>query len=217
VPRHVKANSASDRNDARVIRTEAAIMDAAEELFVTQGYVPTTLAQVAERAGVATRTVFVRFDSKVTLFRRVIDRALAGNDDPIDVAHQPRTQDAMSAPTLSERIDALVDVCVGIMQRAAALFEVAAQAEGLEPALAEAWLAGRRATAELAASFWKRAAAAGLVPKGADHKLLAVTTDVFIAADTMVHLGRTRTWTQRDHRRWLSSNLRLLAALPPTR
>jgi AcrR family transcriptional regulator len=205
----VNTPAGRDLHANRVARTEAAIMTAAEELFVAQGYVQTTLAHVAERAGVATRTVFVRFDSKVALFRRVIDRALA-DDGPTDVHHLPRTQQALSAPTLTERIDALVDVTVGIMQRAGALFEVAAQAEGLEPELAEAWQAGRRATLDLAATFWKRAAADGLAHRR-DLAQLTVTTDLLICADTMVHLRRTRRWTPRDHRRWLSNNLRLVA------
>jgi hypothetical protein len=51
--------------------------------------------------------------------------------------------------------------------------------------------AGRRATAGLAAAFWRRAAADDLLREHADRKLLAITTDVLICADTMVHLRRT--------------------------
>lgn len=212
MPRAVKTRAGSDLQAGRIARTESLIIDAAQELFVAQGYVSTTLAQVAEHAGVATRTVFVRFGSKVTLFRRVIDRALAGDDEPSDIESRPGAQYAMTAPTLPERIDALVDITSGIMRRAGALFEVAAQAEGLEPELADAWHAGRRATADLATTFWKRAAADGLVAASADPKLLAVTTDVLICADTMVHLRRTRgRWTARDHRRWLTATLQALA------
>jgi AcrR family transcriptional regulator len=196
---------------ARVSRTESAILDSAQHLFLTQGYVPTTLAQVADAAGVATRTVFVRFGSKVALFRRLIDRALAGDDEPTGVEHRPQAQAAMTASTLAQRLAALADLTGGIMQRAAGLFEVAAQAEGLEPELAAAWQAGRAATAELAASFWKRAAADGLLPAGANRKMLAATTDVLICADTMVHLRRTRHWSAREYRTWLKAALSALA------
>lgn len=212
MPRNVKTEPGGGLQAARIARTETAILDAAQDLFLAQGYVPTTLAQIGERAGVATRTVFVRFGSKVALFRRVIDRALAGDDEPIDVAHRPRTQDALTAPTLAQRLDALIDVTTGIMQRAAALFDVAAQAEGLEPELADAWQAGRRATADLAASFWRNAATDGLLTAQVDTKLLVITTDVLICADTMVHLRRTRRWTVRAYRRWLSTSLQALTA-----
>lgn len=213
----VKTERGGRLQAARIARTESAILDAAQDLFVAQGYVPTTLAQIGERAGVATRTVFVRFGSKVALFRRVVDRALAGDDEPVDVAHRAGSQEAMTADTLAQRLDALIDVAVGIMQRAAALFEVAAQAEGLEPELAEAWQAGRRETARLAASFWRRAAADGLLRTGTDAAQLAVTTDVLICADTMVHLRRTRKCGPRDYRSWLAATLHALVPAPATR
>jgi hypothetical protein len=92
------------------------------------------------------------------------------------------------------------------------LFEVAAQAEGVEPELAAAWQDGRRATADLAGQFWRRAAADGLVPKEVNRKLLAATTDVLICADTMVHLRRTRHWSVRDYRNWLGATLPTLTA-----
>jgi AcrR family transcriptional regulator len=208
--RAVKPESVRDLRADRVSRTEAAVVDAARELFTAQGYVPTTLTQVAEQAGVATRTVFVRFGSKAALFRALVDRTLAGGD-LVDVAAQARTQEALSAPTLPQRVDALVDVTAGIMRRAGALFDVAAQAEGLEPELADAWRAGRRATAELAATFWRHAADDGLLPDGVDAGHLAVTTDVLICADTMVHLRRTRNWSARSYRQWLTAALRALA------
>src|ERR671933_259449 len=152
----------------RVARTEAELMDAAHDLFLEQGYVATTLVQVAQRAGLAARTVYVRFGTKATLFKRVVDRALVGDTEPIDVAHRPRTIDAMTAESLEARIEAFADACVGVAERAGPLFEVAAQAEAVEPEVAEAADAGRRATAELCAEFWRHAADDGLLPGGLD-------------------------------------------------
>src|ERR671933_673914 len=143
----------------RVARTESELMDAAHDLFLEQGYVATTLAQVAQRAGLAARTVYVRFGTKAALFRRVIDRALVGDTEPIDVAHRPRTIEAMTADSLAARIEAFVDVCVGVAQRAGPLFDVAAQAEAVEPEVAEAASAGRRATSDLCVEFWAQASA----------------------------------------------------------
>ena len=44
--------------------TERRILEAATELFIERGYVGTSLLAVAEAAGVAPRTVYVRFRSK---------------------------------------------------------------------------------------------------------------------------------------------------------
>jgi AcrR family transcriptional regulator len=184
----------------RVARTETELIAAAHDLFLAQGYVATTLAQIAERAGLAARTVYVRFGTKAALFRRVVDQALVGDEEPVDVAHRPRTVEAMSAGTLTDRIDAFADVCVGVAERAGGLFEVAAQAEAVEPEVAEAAKAGRDATAELCAEFWRRAAADDLLPDGADAAALAVVTDLLVCADTVVHLRRVHRWSAPAHR-----------------
>jgi AcrR family transcriptional regulator len=209
------SSTGPDLRAARVARTETELIDAARSLFLQQGYVATTLAQIAERAGLAVRTVYVRFGTKAALFRRVVDRALVGDADPIDVAHRPRTQDAMTAPTLAERIDALAEVSVGIADRAGALFEVAAQAEGLEPELAHAAQAGRRATAELCEAFWEHAAADGLLADRADPARLAVLTDTLSCADTVVHLRRAHGWSAPAHRALIVDTLAALTARPP--
>jgi AcrR family transcriptional regulator len=196
----------------RVARTEAELMDAAQELFLEQGYVATTLAQVAHRAGLAARTVYVRFGTKAALFRRVVDRALVGDTDPVDVAHRPQTVDAMTADTLQSRIEALADVSIGVAERAGPLFEVAAQAEAVEPEVAQAATAGRRATAELCTTFWRQAAADGLISGDLDAEALAVVTDLLVSADTVVHLRRTRGWSASVHRRLVVDTLNTLAA-----
>ncbi|MFL6061900.1 MAG: TetR/AcrR family transcriptional regulator [Marmoricola sp.] len=201
-----------DLRAARTARTEAAIVTAARSLFLEHGYVATTLADIALAAGVAARTVYVRFGTKAALFRRVIDEALVGDAEPVDVASRPRAQDAMSAPSLAERIDAFVEVSAGIHERVAALFAVAAQAEVVEPEIAEAATAGRDATLVMARTFWESARADGLVRAGVDLERLAITTDVLICADTTVHLGRVHAWTTARHASWLRESLSALAS-----
>ena len=196
------------------MRTEAALVTAAGELFIEQGYVATTLAQVARRAGVAPRTVYVRFGTKVALFRRVVDEALVGDAEPVDVAHRPGTRTAMTASTLAARIDALVEVATGIAERAGGLFEVANQAEALEPEIARTAQAGRESTVNLCATFWAAARRDGLLPDDADVETLGRTTDVLICADTLVHLRRTRAWSAADHAAWLRATITSLARSP---
>lgn len=187
-------------------------MDAAQELFLEQGYVATTLAQVAHRAGLAARTVYVRFGTKAALFGRVIDRALVGDTEPVDVAHRPGTTQAMTADTLQARIQALADVSIGVAERAGPLFEVAAQAEAVEPEVAQAATAGRRATADLSTEFWWHAAADGLISDKLDLEALAVVTDLLVSADSIVHLRRTRDWSASAHRQLMVETLTTLAA-----
>ncbi|OLT05045.1 TetR family transcriptional regulator [Pseudonocardia sp. CNS-004] len=52
----------------------AAILDAAEELFVSSGYELTSVDAIAARATVSKRTVYDHFGDKLSLFRRVVER-----------------------------------------------------------------------------------------------------------------------------------------------
>jgi TetR/AcrR family transcriptional repressor of mexJK operon len=52
----------------------AAILDAAEALFIAEGYERTSVDAIAARAGVSKRTVYDHYDDKETVFLRVLGR-----------------------------------------------------------------------------------------------------------------------------------------------
>jgi len=56
--------------------TQERILAAATQLFLAHGYENTTVAQVAEQAGVARATVFWHFSDKASLFREAFSRLL---------------------------------------------------------------------------------------------------------------------------------------------
>jgi len=62
--------------------TQWRIVKAAYELFRDQGYTATTMAQVAERAGVAVQTVYFGFHTKPALLSRAYDFAVLGEEEP---------------------------------------------------------------------------------------------------------------------------------------
>ena len=57
--------------DPRVVRSRAAILEAATSLFLRTGYGATTMDDIAEEAGVSKRTVYNNFADKEALFRKV--------------------------------------------------------------------------------------------------------------------------------------------------
>src|SRR5579872_3864800 len=63
--------------------TRAAILAAARQLFLTQGYVGTPLTAVASRAGVAVDTIYETIGRKRELFRLLIETAISGEDRPV--------------------------------------------------------------------------------------------------------------------------------------
>lgn len=76
------------RDEARRLTVRRCVR-AAAELFLAQGYAATTIDAVAERAGVARRTVFTAVGGKPTLLKLAYDWSLVGDDEPVPMAQRP--------------------------------------------------------------------------------------------------------------------------------
>jgi len=199
---------------AQVAHTEQRILAAATELFLEGGYLATTLEAVARRAQVGARTVYLRFGTKAALFKRVIDVAIAGDTEPVDVLGRDWMQAALTAPTAAERIAASAAASRQIMQRTGALFAVAQQAAAVEPLVAGFWQQGREQTRHAFALFWARMAEDGLLGPGADLTWLTDTTSILAAAETYLLITRTAGWDLDEYERWLIRTFSQLMAAP---
>lgn len=211
-------NPAADRltlRQAQIARTEERIIAAATELFLADGYQSTTLEAIARHAQVGARTVYLRFGTKVGLFKRVVDTAIAGDTRPVDVLGRDWMQAALTAPTAAERIAASAAAGRQIMARTGALFAVAQQAAAIEPLIAGFWQQGREQSRHAHALFWTRMAEDGLIEPGADLDWLIETTSVLAAAETYLLITRVQGWDLDTYQGWLTTTMtRLLSATP---
>ena len=198
---------------AQVAHTEERILAAATELFLADGYVATTLEAVARRARVGARTVYLRFGTKAALFKRVIDVAIVGDAQPVDVLGREWMQDALTAPTAAERLAASAAGSRQIMERTGALFAVAQQAAAVEPLIAGFWQQGREQTRHGHAVFWTRMADDGLLDPGADLAWLIDTSTILGSAETYLLITRLTGWDLDAYQDWLvTTGMRLAAA-----
>jgi AcrR family transcriptional regulator len=197
---------------ARIADTEAKVLRAAAELFVGLGYSATTLRAVAKAAGVGERTVYVRFGTKAALLKRVIDVAVVGDTEPVDVMGREWFQRSVTAPTAAERIAAAARGGREIMQRAGALIGVAVQAEAIEALIAAAAQAGREATRDTMRLFWTRMAEDGLLPAGADVEWLGDTASLLGSPHTYLLMTQTLGWDFGAYEKWLRTTWTRLAA-----
>jgi AcrR family transcriptional regulator len=202
--------SAGARRAERVAATEERLIDAAGLLFLRHGYAGTTLTAVAEAAGLAPRTVYLRFGTKAALFRRTMDVAVVGDTAAVDVAHRDWTRRSLTEPTLEERMRVWARGVREIMARLGPLLPVAEQAGAVEPEIAAAAQAARQDSREQVRRFWTRAAADGLLAPRADVDWLADTTAVVSAADTYLHIRRTLEWDDGTYEQWLLTTWRRL-------
>jgi AcrR family transcriptional regulator len=83
----------SSRRREQARRTRNGVLDAAERLFLSQGYVGTTIASIAGAADVSVETIYKGFGGKAGLVRAIWERGLAGSG-PIPA---PQRSDEMQA------------------------------------------------------------------------------------------------------------------------
>lgn len=199
-----------DLRAARRADTEVRIIEAATELFVERGYVATTLADVAKRAGVGARTVYVRFESKAALLQRCLDVAIAGDYHRVAVPDRDWFQKAMNAPTAQERIARMAGINGQLMDRTGSLLQVAQQAEAIEPEIAERAQAARAMTHQAIGGFFRKLAADGLMP---DENVdwVAETGGVLGQAETYLLLAKTTGWSVEEYESWLVTTWSRLA------
>jgi AcrR family transcriptional regulator len=198
---------------AQVAQTEQRIVTAATELFLANGYPATTLEAVAKRAQVGARTVYLRFGTKVALFKRVVDVAIVGDAEPVDVLGRDWMRAALTAPTAAERIAASAAAGRQIMERTGALFAVAQQAAAVEPLIAGFWQQGREQSRHAHAVFWTRMADDGLLDPGVDLDWLIDTTSILAAAETYLLITRLMSWDLDAYQAWLTTTWTRLAGI----
>ncbi len=204
----------SELRRRRTVDIEERIIEAATRLFVADGYGATTLSAVAAEAGVADRTVYVRFGRKAVLFKRVVDVAIVGDTEAVDVRGRDWFARARTAPSLEERVEAMTVGSTELMGRFGPLLAATREAEAAEPELAEAAQAGRDYTLGTVRMLWEAAAADGLLDPGVDLDWLVATTGLLVGSDTYYSVQRMLAWDVEAYRTWLSRTLWQLATTP---
>ena len=92
-------------------QTRSRVLDAALGLFADRGYAATTVASVAERAGVSPETVY-SLGGKRGLLEGVIEKAIAGADDG-----DADWTEVGKLPEPSERLESMVEYSCGVLAR----------------------------------------------------------------------------------------------------
>ena len=100
----MSATSGKRAADPRVVRSQAAIVDAARTLFLREGYAGTTMDEIAALAGIAKRTVYNNFADKEALFRQIVEETIAFAEE---FAHG--LSDELTAGTTAANLRATLD------------------------------------------------------------------------------------------------------------
>jgi AcrR family transcriptional regulator len=118
--------------------TRRRIVEEALRLFVGQGYVATTLEQIADAAGVAVQTVYFHFGSKRGVLAEGLDVLVAGDDEPVPLIERPWARQATGVPDAADSLRIWLSNARTILERAAPLMRVLRDAAGTDAEMAAA-------------------------------------------------------------------------------
>lgn len=203
----VKRSYDSTQRQAQARRTRARVRDAAAELFVERGYAATSIAAVAERAGVSTQTVFAAFGGKAGLLSEAIDVALAGDDEPIALADRPETQEAARAATAEDAAASFAATGTSVLARAGRLLWVADAAAQQDPELHPLWVAGHRGRLQDMTGVAHSFAAAGFLRSGLTVDAAAELLWVYSDPGTYCSFRLIREFSDEQFETWLRNTV----------
>jgi AcrR family transcriptional regulator len=195
----------SPRRRQQAAATRAAILDAALKLFAQQGYAATSVAAIADEAGVALKTVYAAFGTKRGVLVALRSRLVRGSDDPVPVAEQEWFRAVLDEPEPRKRLSMFAAAATELKSRAGAIFEIIRQAAPTDPEIAAMW-------AEFMRDFYEnqRLVIERFDTDGALKADVNRATDILwtINHPAVYHLLVVeRGWSADDYRHWLEESL----------
>lgn len=201
-PRPRRYSSSLRTEQAQLTRQR--VLAAATRLFLDRGFSQTTVAAVADAAGVSPETIYATFDGKRGLLEGVIDESIMGSRAPVPLEEQA-TWDAIARnPTARARLRAYVEFSCGVLARTSAVHQIIRGALDSEPfagALSARLLAERLASnLKHLRDYLGSDLRKGLTLKRAAERYCALTSPEMHHFAT-VTLG----WSRRAHQDWIAA------------
>jgi AcrR family transcriptional regulator len=98
-----RSYDASGRREQAQARRRAVVV-AAKALFERDGFRSTTIAAVADRAGVSAESIYKGFGTKAALAKAVFDLVIAGDDEPVPVWRRSEADAIRAEPDVLRKI-----------------------------------------------------------------------------------------------------------------
>ncbi len=197
----------SEIRDEQARRTRRAIVTAAREMFLAQGYAATTIDAIAEAARVSRRTVFNSVGGKVTLLKLALDWAIVGDDEPVALADRPAVRAIEAEPDPRKVLALWTQTVADIASRVAPISEVLYAAADSDPAAAQLVADAARSRMSGAVAFVRHLASAGGLAADVSEQQAADICWALMDGHLYTLLVNQRGWTVAAYRQWLSDSL----------
>jgi AcrR family transcriptional regulator len=203
----VKRSYQSPLRRAQAQSTRLTIIDAAARLFVAEGYVGTSMDDIAAAAGVSRATVFSSVGGKAAILKAAFDIAVVGDDEPVPLPQRPWAVAVRNERDPNRMIDAYAGMITEVSGRVAPIYEAMRGAVGADVEVNAVWEAMRTERRGGAAGFVGFVVARGALRLGVDRKRAADVVWVLIDPGTYHLLVHEMHWTPEQFRSWLAETL----------
>lgn len=185
----------------------AAVVDAARSQFLERGYGATTIESISELADVPLATVYRLFSSKHGILKALLDVAIAGDDEDVQMADRPQIRALLAEPDPQRKLAGLVAIIVQVNVQTAPLYRIllgAADIDAGAAALLDAVTTQRQAGQRLIA---QSLASAGALRPGIRERQAADIIHALLSPELYRLLVVDRGWKTQRYQPWLTKIL----------
>jgi AcrR family transcriptional regulator len=129
----------SPRRREQAAATRVEILDAAQRLFERDGYAATTMAAIAKEARVASKTVYIAFETKSGVLRALWNHRLRAGSDQVPIAQHHWYREVLDEPDAERKLRLNARNSRAGKERIGALAEVIRSAGPLDPDIDDLW------------------------------------------------------------------------------
>ncbi len=196
------------RRRANADATRRHIVETAKPLFIEQGYVATSMRQLADVAGVSVQTLYNAFTSKFGLFSALIDVIVAGDHQPVAIADRPEVRALGAIDNPHELLRAMVRAATPILDRLNVIYPTLRAAAASDPLVAAAY---QEFALDARYDEYRGPAVRlhhlGALPRDVDARKAADILWTVLSPDSFHSLVTHRGWSVTDFEAWATDTL----------
>lgn len=202
---------------ARTRLARAAVVQAAQALFLERGYAATTIEAISNTSDVPPATVYRLFSAKLGILKALLDASIAGDDQSVPLLERGNTRALLADADPIRQMSGFAGICRQINARSAPIYRILLSAAGSDheaAALLADYTRQRQAGQGQIASALARS---GALRPGLKEQDAADIIHALMSPEVYRLLVGERAWSPQRYEQWLTDILtdQLLAAHRP--